>query len=83
VTWADESGVGPDETIESGPPGNVAIVIGGGTEYGATVGQEATVEIRYTPETEDGEEAETVVLATWSPGGDSGGDGDIVDVPEN
>jgi hypothetical protein len=84
VTWAEESQVGPDETIEPGPPGNVAIVIGEGTEYGEAVGAEGTLEIRYTPETEDGEEAETVVLASWNTGSGSGsGDGDVVDVPEN
>lgn len=83
VTWAEESQVGPDEMVEPGPPGNVAVVLGEGTEYGTAVGAEATIEIRYTPVTEDDEEAETVVLATWNEGSGGGDDGGVVDPPES
>jgi hypothetical protein len=81
VTWAQESSFGPDERVEPGPPGNVAVVLGESSAYGGSIGQQAWLEIRYTPQTDDGEEGETVVLATWNGGSGGGGDGDAVDVP--
>lgn len=85
VTWAQESALGPDERVESGAPGNTAIVLSESSEYGSSIGQQAWLEIRYTPETDDGEDGETVVLATWNGGSDgsASGDGDVVDVPDD
>lgn len=86
VTWAEEGDMDSDARIQAGPPGNIAIVISANSEYGAEIGEQDTLEIRYTPETEDGEEAETVVLASWNggnSGGESGeGDDGFVDGPQ-
>lgn len=76
VTWAELEGMDDDELVA---PSNIPIRLNDQNAYGSAVSEEDFVEIRYVPE--DGEETETVVLATWNEPGEGVDDGPI-DVPE-
>lgn len=79
VTWAELDGLEDDEMVE---PSNIPVRLSEQNAYDANVGESDFVEIRYTPESEDDEDAEEAVLATWNEP-DEGDEDGPVEVPEN